>query len=330
METSKIIRRFPLPVMEVTEDELNADATQEAAPAQFGVMAAAATSTNTKSISYTAAIINDKLAHSNAYAKTLHTYNSYSPIVQIDASSTGTSRFEANFLIVPYGDYTAGTGYGTAIINIRLWVENGIARTARVTCIAGKIDTPSLEVCFGNLKTDLSTYRLFIKSNSIRGTVIARELSLDSIGARVIYHINQPEWANVVPQWNFFPVTYDNVASEVAGLTTWVMNINQLPASTADLFTSFFKPNIGFEEPAAFLKIVESGKCVTIVLNFIATGGRPTSITTNTEVRYDEHKSEVFFDLSFIFKGKSYQILFSVRDDGEPITGSEEVEIKTL
>lgn len=339
-----------MPVAEVTEEDLNnvvaeaveeesdnsnVEAIQEVAPAQVPMMTAAAAANapiGTKSLNFTAAQINDKLSHVNAYAMTSHTYNSYVPAITVQVAATGDSRFEGNYLITPYSDFVYGPGdTASSIINFKIWVKDGVIKTLKVTCLAGKIDPSIFDVQAGDFKVDAILFRLFIKSNVFRGSLIIRELSMDVDNVRVTYIINDKEYPNIVPQWNLFPANYDNVASEVEGFTKpWIMNIRRLPTSNEDLFTSLFEPNIGFDDVAIFFELMTYGIPFPIFLSFTPDYYVMTSIPVSAEIKYREDEQEIDFDLSFIHKMQAYRIKFTIWDDGQPAPGSGEVTIKSL
>lgn len=328
----KIIRIYPSPIKEVSEEEtIFVDQPTENAAARTYSVAAAAEPAGTKVINYPAATINDKLGRVNSYATANFTSDSYVPAVLFATASTGHSKINATYIIVPYGAYSHGeAGYTPAIINIALWTRDGRVETRNMKCITGKIDTSSFEVLICSNAQVGNRHAVFIKSNGFRGVIHVRELSTDLFNTSVYLYTNSTESASLA-NWVAYRFSYANVASEVVGFTPpWVMNINQLPTGNADLFSSFFRYDIGFEGTMAFFSIVQSGQPVSIVLNFGSSSGGLTSITTNTEVKYRQDAEEVDFDLSFVFKGQSYRIKFTIWDDGTPAPGSESVSIKTI
>lgn len=338
MNTSKIIRRFPLPEVEMTEEEFNrlsSDTFQESKsePAKVSMMSntLAATSANTKPLNYTADQINTKLAHTYSYATTSHTYNSYIQAVSIRPAATGTSRVEANYLVIPYGDYINDISGDTSIVNVKLLVKDGVVKTFSATCISGKIDPYRFEVLMGVLKANPLDLRIFIKSNGFRGTIVLNELSLNNNNAGVYYSYSGTEYQNIVPQWNLYSSKYSNIASEVAGVTPWVINYIELPTSTADLFIKMFgADNIRLSNSEELFNNIQSGHTPSVVLNSNLNNAYCTSIAPASEVNYIDNFNEIEINLEFMCKAKYYQISFRIDYDGYLVDNSASATIKNL
>lgn len=327
-EERKIIRRFPLPVMEVTENEIvYVDESNEIS--RFAATHAVG-NPGTASLNYTAADINTKLSMVNAYAAGTFTSDSYVSLVLLATSATGDSKFDGTYLIAPYGNYNNAYDLSSAIVNFRVWVHNGIVHTCEVKCISGEIDTSKFEVIAATLKSGIGRQALFIKSNGFRGTIFVREITVNRLSVTTYLNINDPENADIKSSWYPYEFRYENVASEVIGLTNqFAIRIYQMPTSESDLMESLFGPNNNGPDGVFDLyDMIKSNIPVIIVLTLVYSD--LTAITTSTNIEYDDSLDIMIFNLSFLYQGKSYHLRFALGDDGTPYPGYESVSIKTL
>lgn len=327
-EERKIIKRLPLPVMEVSEDGLE---DVQISPANSMVRASVVDS-NAKSLNFTAAQINNKLAHTESYAVANFTSASYVMLAMFGTSDTAETRIEGTYLITLYSNSNSNTPLaGPAIVNFKIRVVNNTYKSAELSCISGKLDTSMIELCIARHNSAWNRYAIFARAGeNFRGQVYFKELSLYTSNANVWLYINDAEY-QALSAWKIikYPV-YKNVASQINGITTWTMKIQSLPTSDDDLFLSLFgEENKGPDNVTELFDLVQAGSAISVVL-VMEQDDSCTTIWTNSKVFLPNRSNEIGLELHFLYGMTAYYIEFALGDDCLPVPGTDGFIIKAL